>query len=483
MKNLLLFGLGYHARRIYYPVLLELQAKGKIDKIYIVDLKKQEKVINDYLKEKKASNYDLFLLDNTDNNYISDSTNKHLDKIVSKIGGVIIATDPESHIIYAKWALKNEKSILMDKPVSSEYNISTDIKQAKKLIEDYLDLKKEYLEARKKNNKIIFSVLAQRRFHNMFGMMKEAIEEVKKKTNCPITSYQSFHGDGQWLMPSEIVDRSYHGYNHGYGKCSHSGYHFLDIASWFLNASYVDTKKPDNFDTFSNAMFPKDFLEQITFDDYRDLFEDFDEVNKYTEKELASKWCNYGEIDAFNNFTFKRDNDVMTLASINLCHNNFTKRSWMQPNNKDLYKGNGRVRHESYYISQGPFQSIIFESYQAKEVNPNLTKNVYKLGGEFHLNVFIFRNTSFNPKWKCVQKYTVKDFVPPVMKDKSRGHQEDARRQAILKFVNNIINNDTRISEISDLLQEETSVKMMSGIYQSLANKKAGKNPLINIPI
>lgn len=69
------------------------------------------------------------------------------------------------------------------------------------------------------------------------------------------------------------------------------------------------------------------------------------------------------------------------------------------------------------------------------------------------------------------------------MKDKSRGHQEDARRKAILDFVANLKTGDRIASEKSDLILYETSVKMMSAAYQSMANRKQGKNPLVKIKL
>ena len=37
-------------------------------------------------------------------------------------------------------------------------------------------------------------------------MVKELIREVFTRTNCPVTSFQLFHCDGQWRMPGEIID-------------------------------------------------------------------------------------------------------------------------------------------------------------------------------------------------------------------------------------------------------------------------------------
>ena len=473
-KNILLFGLGYHARRIYFPVLLELQKSKRIDHIFIVDLEKERERILDYLVEKQAKNYTILFLDKPHNDKLPPTTIKILNSY--DVSGVIISTEPLAHIVYAKWAIKRGLSVLMDKPISSKENVAHDILKAKELITDFEELSVLYEIAKKKNPKICFAIMAQRRFHGVFKAIKNAISEIKEETNCPITSYQSFHGDGQWRFPDEIIEQDYHPYNQGYGKCSHSGYHFFDIASWFLEAGYLKEKTPDNMEVVSNACFPNDFLTQLNYNDYRKLFNNYNP--KYTEKEFRDKTKNFGEIDAFNNFSFKKGKDLLTLASINLCHNGFSQRNWVSSIGRDLYKGNGRVRHENYYIAQGPFQSITFNSYQSKEVDPNLQNDLYNVGGEYHLDAFVFRNNKLNPKWKCVQKYCVKDFVPVVMGDKSRGHQEDARREAILAFIDNVVDGNMAIREMSDLTQETLSVKMMSCVYQSLILNKIIKQKI-----
>jgi predicted dehydrogenase len=139
IENIMLIGLGYHARRIYFPVLYELQQKKIIGKIFIVDLKNQEKVILDYLNEKKNCEYELLLLDKPENKKLSKTTKRDLDNIVDKgkIKGVIISTEPLAHMVYARWALNNRLSILMDKPISTHMWISTNVKMGKKLISDY----------------------------------------------------------------------------------------------------------------------------------------------------------------------------------------------------------------------------------------------------------------------------------------------------------------------------------------------------------
>lgn len=482
MQNIILIGLGYHARRIYFPVLQELQEKHIIDRIFIVDLKSQREIIKNYLLTRKSKNVEVMYLDKPLNDKLSERIEKNLSGIVEKrkIRGIIIATEPLAHMVYAKWAIKNGLSVLMDKPISTQKWIICSEKCGKQLVTDYNKLVKMYQEAKKANPQMVFAIMAQRRFHNAYKKMKEAIKEVYEYTNCPVTSIQSFHGDGQWRFPTEIIEQAAHPYNQGYGKCSHSGYHFFDLVSWLMEGS---DKKPDEMEVISSFLTPNDFITQYTFDDYRKNFRDFDKYNKYSEKEFVKRAENFGEIDSFNDFTFKKNGKVMTLASINLCHNGFSQRNWATADGRDLYKGNGRIRHESHYILQGPFQAISYLSYQSKEVDPNLQGDLFCVGGEYHADLYIFRNSTFNPKWKCVDKFQVNDLMKMEMKDKSRGHQEDARREAILAFAENLQTGSQKIAEQSDLTQYERTVKMMSIVYQSMARRKKGLNPLVKIKI
>jgi len=478
----MLIGLGYHARRIYFPILQELQGRNMIDKIFVVDLKSQKEIIENYLYAKKAKNVKPLFLNKPQNHRLNKTTEKTMDSIIKKekIKGVIISTEPLAHMVYAKWAMKNRLSVLMDKPISTHKWIICNEKYGKQLITDYEDLVKMYREAKKKNPQIVFAVMTQRRFHNLFGKMKEAIRDVYEYTHCPITSIQAFHGDGQWRFPTEIIEQNYHPYNQGYGVCSHSGYHVFDIVSWLMEGS---DHNPDEMEVVSNFSTPNDLIEQYTFADYRRDFKDFEKYNKYSKREFIKKAKNFGEVDSFNNFAFKKKGRVITLASVNISHNGFSQRNWPTAEGKDLYKGNGRVRQESYYILQGPFQAISYLSYQSKEVDPNLQKDLFKVGGEYHADVYIFRNSTFNPKWKSLEQFSVKNFIRGSMKDRSRGHQEEARREAVVEFVDNLLTGNRRIALHSDLTQDERSVKMMSAVYQSMSRRKKGLNPLIKIKL
>jgi len=478
--NLLIVGFGPHARRIYYPVCKQEENNLGIQIIYGIDLLDKKSEIENYLRERGESLPMFYVESPNYTNILDRKTENELNKIIGKykIKGVIISTEPLAHVQYAAWALSRGLHVLMDKPVSTVKNSSTSEKAASKIIEDFNYLKELYEKSKAKYGRLLFSLMAQRRYHPAFRKMRELISEVFQKTNCPVTSIQSFHSDGQWRLPSEIIDIKYHSYNDGYGKCSHTGYHSFDIIPWLLEAAENPKKRINNVDIFSNFLRPNDFISQINLDDYQKIFPDFPKFSRYNEKTFRELTYNYGEIDAFNSFAFKHGKDTITLGSANFVHNGFSQRGWLKAK-KDLYKGNGRVRHETHLIEQGPFQAISFISYQSSEIDPNKQEGIYDIGGEYHLDIHLFRNHNLFPRWKSYEKFSIRDLTTNVLGGYSRGHQEDARRQAIIEFVNFI--KDKKIEPQSNFLDHEHGTRLLTGAYLSAARQFNGKNPLVNI--
>lgn len=478
--NLLLIGFGPHAQGIYYPFFKKREQDLGIKISYGVDLLTKKNNIEEYLAERNETLPMYYVTKSTSRENIEKTTADALNKIVEeyKIKGVIISTEPLAHYKYASWALKKGLNILMDKPISIVNNASTSEKAANKIIEDFSNLEKLYKDSQKKYKRILFSTLAQRRYHPAFLKIRSLIHEVYQRSNCPITSIQSFHSDGQWRLPSEIIDIKYHSFNNGYGKCSHSGYHSLDIVPWFIEAAESDDKRINNVDIFSNFTRPIDFITQINTKDYKKIFTDFPKHNHYGKKEFEELTYRYGEVDAFNSFAFKHDKNIITLGSLNFVHNGFSQRGWLVAR-KNLDKGNGRVRHESYTIEQGPFQAIHLNSYQQGK-EQNKSEDLFDMGGEFHLDIHVFRNHNLFSDWKSYEKYSIKNLANNMLDEYSRGHQENARRECILEFANFILGK--KINYVSDFNNHIRSTKLLSGVYLSAAKRFNEKNPMVNIP-
>ncbi len=477
--RIMIIGMGYHARRIYIPYFMR-GVRG-CSLVCGLDIFEQKNIIESYLA-KNDYMLDIFFT----NDLQQDIINKELDDLLlrmvneHKIDSVIISTEPLMHYKYTKWCLEHNLNILIDKPITAEADISTDLEKALKIQRDYEELKKIYIN--KKDSGLIkaFSVVSQRRFHPAYIFAKNKIEEVFNRTNCPITSIQVSHSDGQWRFPSEIIDQNYHPYNQGYGKCCHSGYHSFDMVNWFIDSTSRGDKKIDNADVFTNFLRPCDFLAQLNFRDYRKLFNDFDVFNKYSEDDFNNICKDFGEIDAFSNVVFKRGDRIICLGSINLIHNGFSQRNWATVANRDLYKGNGRVRQESYFIEQGPFQSILLASFQSEEINPQNDGNLYDFGGEYHFDIHVFRNSRMFSDWCPHEKYNIQDLWTNIMGGYSRGHQEDARINCINDFIDSVNNgNDSR----SDFISHQKSVYLLSAIHQSAIKRRNNSDPVINIKI
>lgn len=480
--NIMIIGVGYHARRIYLPFFFREQASMNDVKLVCgVDIVSQREVIDAFLQEKSAQLPMVYVQDE-----IGDDVKKEnksiLDELTKKyaVDSVIIATEPLAHFKYAKWALDRDLNILMDKPITSEMDISTNEKKAKKISSDYMYLKQLYIQKKQQKKVKAFCLLSQRRFHPAYKLMKEKLDEVRIATGCPITSIQASHSDGQWRFPTEIVEQSYHPYNQGYGKCSHSGYHTLDVICWLVTSQALGSKSIDSADVYSAFTRPNDFDAQLNFADYRRLFPDFDTYNAFTETEYQKRVKLYGEIDAFSTVTFKRGEDVLCLASINLIHNGFSQRNWVHTAGRDLYKGNGRIRQEQFLIEQGPFQSISLISYQSNPTGTNSEEGLYEIGGEYHLDVHVFRNSNLFPVWKAHEKFSVATLVEQKMEGYSRGHQEDARRAGIIDFIQSV---QMDIPCESDLLVHENSTSLLSAMYLSAIAGSKKKNPVVTVPI
>jgi len=480
---LLLIGLGAHAKRIYYKIARRDGEAYGFSIVCILDVDTKKRDIESFLLKEKDTATRVVYISNYDkaDNSLKLGLIKLLNNLVNSYGirGVIIATDPEAHVAYARWALSQGLSILMDKPVSVHLNSSTNPRVPKLILSDYEVLLSEYQACKKQHPDTYFSLMAQRRFHPAFQKMKSLIEDVQKRTGCPITSIQSFHGDGQWRLPDELVDIPYHGYTNGYGKCSHSGYHFFDTISWLLEAGEGKQKDIDSVTVSANVVRPSDYLKQITPKDYEQIFKK-ESFLKASTRAFKKKILSYGEIDAFCSFAFKQKEKTMTLGSVNLIHNSFSQRGWYSTINRDLYKGNGRLRHETHIIEQGPFQAIEFISLQSEEVRPGNRLNLFKPGGEYHLDIHVFRNHALFSDWHSYEKISLADLTSRKLENHSRGHQEDARRTAVLEFISLL--HGSKKNPISDFSDHRRSVMLLMGVYQSIANQFVGKNHLITLP-
>ncbi|WP_340682645.1 Gfo/Idh/MocA family oxidoreductase [Amycolatopsis coloradensis] len=482
MKNILLIGVGPHARRNHLPTLLSARGAGLVSTVIGVDVHEARSTIESHRGFTADNAVTMYYVDSfrASEETLPPAVRTVLDRIVREhdIDAVFVSTEPSFHMAYSKWALDHPLSVLLDKPLSVRPGSSTDPASAALIHTDFDDLSDRYALAQRDNADLIVSVQCQRRYHPAFLRIKELVSEVAAFTNCPVTSVQSFHSDGQWRLPDELLDIGYHSFDRGYGKIAHSGYHFFDIVPWLLEAGERPGKTIDQVEVHVNTTRPADLLAQLTHSDYRRLFPGFADTSRYPEDELHRSIADFGEVDAFVSLCFKTQGRVMTLGSINLLHNGFSQRGNLVANNSDLYKGNGRVRHETHIVEQGPFQAIHFHSLQSLDDDLAQT-GTHSIGEKGHVAVHVFRNNTFNPRWRSHQAYDY-DALKTAGDGDHCGEpsQSASRRRAIYEFLEFLNGKRERATMASELTSHRRSSALMAATYLSAAQQWAGRSNL-----
>ena len=465
--KIVLVGLGPHAKRIY----INLFKKYKINLELLVDLKSQKENIQEYFKNNNFKNTELFLIDDSykDLTTLPISVSNNLKKIIKSknIKYAIISTEPKAHFMYAKFFLENDINILLDKPITAPINCNNDVNQARKIKEEYDELCKLY---KLKKNKINFMIQCQRRFHEGFIFVKNLLKETIIKYNIPITYIDIYHSDGMWVMPSEYLSRENHPYKYGYGKLFHSGYHFIDLLTWILEINNLTKNKTiNNAEMFCSTFNPIDALNVINNEDYKNIFmtDKFEKTFENYENNLK----NYGELDFHSIINFKSNDKIITNCTLNLMQSGFSRRSWYTLP-KDIYKGNGRVRHERLNIHVGPLLNIQIHSYQAYEISDKEKTLNNDIGSIEHFEIYIFRNSKIIGG-KPFEKINIANLSE---KDKEYfyGYNEKARENCFISFLNNS-------NQDSDLLKHKVSIELVSKAYEIIATNSKILNFQIEI--
>lgn len=472
--SVLLIGVGPNAKRAYLPALATLQKSDSAHLVATVELVSQQQITEERLT--KAG----FALDAIEQLYVEDdlidyrlspATKEKMDALITKqpISAVIISTDPLAHKAYALWALEHGLPILMDKPISTQRGITHDSTIGKSIYTDYLEL----AEAYKKSTTNIFAINAQRRHHPGFNLVFEKVAEIAERFNVPITSMQSLHADGQWRLPEEMTTIDYHGYNKGLGKVSHSGYHFIDIIAKLIKLSYgkVDPQaKPDAFGVFSSFIEPRGVLTANPQENYKKIFgNDYTKTSPKSTAELYDMFDNYGEVDVSSVIQLLHKEDIIANITLNLLHNSFSRRSWITPSD-DLYKGNGRVKHEYHNIQQGPLQNIQIHSYQKNDRHDVSTEEDLLVGGNNHFDVLVFRNNGITGDKEPLQKFTMNDFSKPSY---AGTYVHDTLKNEVVTNFIEAVRDDHKKDTFASLFEDqELTALLMSLIYQSGASRQ-----------
>ncbi|MBT2507000.1 Gfo/Idh/MocA family oxidoreductase [Streptomyces sp. ISL-98] len=478
--NLLVVGVGPHTRLNHLPSLAAGQDSGLVGTVTGIDLPAVAQQPVTYGLPGSPRLLPMVGVEPLPTSWqiLPAAVRSVLDAVVirERIRAVIVATEPSVHMPYALWALERGLSVLLDKPLSVHAGASVDPESARAIAEDFDTLMDAYRKASLCEPAVVVSVMSQRRWHPAFQRMRDLIAEVAQETNCPVTNIQSSHGDGQWRLPDELVNLGYHGFDRGYGKAAHSGYHEFDIVPWLLDAGERPGKELDEVEVHAHVARPADTLAQLTVADHERLFPDFAKRNPFGHTELQKLTGAFGEVDAFLSMAYRSGGRTMTLGSINLAHHTFSQRGSLEPALVGLYKGNGRIGQETHIIQQGPFQALHFHCLQTlHDDEPGIDPAA--VGGADHVTVHVFRNNRLRPDWK---RHTTLDFA-----DLTQGAgpgaelptQRSSRNRAVTEFLHYLTGRIPRQHMVSDLVTHRRPAQLMAGAYLSMAHRFTSTGP------
>ncbi|MFG3403812.1 Gfo/Idh/MocA family protein [Streptomyces sp. NPDC048142] len=474
--DVLIVGVGPHTRLNHLPALAAVQDAGLVGTVTGADLPGAADTVVEYGTPGRPRRMPVVPVQPfpVSRRGLPSAVRRVLDDVVEReqIGAVVVATEPSVHLPYALWAMERGLPVLLDKPLTVHPDASTNPSAAQAIADDFDTLLDAYREARRRDPRMVVSVLSQRRWHPAFRRVRELIAEVAQATNCPVTSIQSSHGDGQWRLPDELVDIGYHSFDRGYGKASHSGYHHFDIVPWWLAAGERPGKEIDEIEVHAACTRPADFLAQLTVADHARLLPGFADRNPYSEQELDGLTTGFGEVDVFLNVAYRSRGRVLALGSHNLAHTTFSQRGNLHPVPSGLYKGNGRIGQETHIIQQGPFQALRLHVLQTLHGDADGIDR-RAAGGADHIELHVFRNDRLGQGWERHRALNFTDLVQGSGDSAVLPTQRSARACAIQEFFSHLAGRIPRARLASDLSDHRRPARLMAAAYLSMSRSWA----------
>lgn len=387
MNNILLIGLGPHARHYHFPLVRTLERDNDVRIVAIVDLRSQKESVCGYSRENNFNEDNLYFVEDGFRNdeLLAEPTERLLDSLIGKYGvtHVIISTEPKAHKAYALWAATRGLSILMDKPITAP---CLEVKKP----ESALLIKRDYDEILKAvdDNYVNLCVLSLRRYLPVILDAQSYLSEFIREFKVPVTHIAIRHGEGMWNMPDEYFYRENHPYKYGYGLLLHSGYHFVDLFLLFLKLNDLLEEKKCHTIQYSSAFTtPGDLSYTINKNDYKHFFGI--SYDKEFSKEKISELQDYGELDFQTILCSKNRNAVVTTGVLDLLQTSYcTRFSHILP--EDTYKDNGRTTHEYISIEVGHLLNVIIERTELGR--PVKDASRYDSGKSYELK--IYRNSN-----------------------------------------------------------------------------------------
>lgn len=323
----------------YLSIFEEAIKIGHIDGYSVIDLDSQRDEMDARIAKVRLKPENVFLVpDRRDQGVWSNSEDfgPIFQKLIAEKGRikVYIATELKAHEGYFRYCIENGIDSLVEKPVIAPM---VEGRFEPSLIESYM---KYFIEKSKETNSK-HSVMTLSRYHKIYNDV--AIENLKKRVleyEAPLTSFHFRTAGGVWNLHKEYESREDHPYKYGYGMIMHGAYHYVDLATQFLELNKLLMPNSDFSLTLSSYVaFPKDQNQRIS-KKYSKDFED----NKPDWGSTETNQTIYGETDVTSTFALveKNTGKTITVGTISLEQTTPSIRTWREIP-PDLYNKNGRI--------------------------------------------------------------------------------------------------------------------------------------------
>ncbi len=377
--------------------------------------------------------------------FIQAATPEKLEKkLQEEPDAAIISTPPETHKQYALWTIEKGMHTLIDKPLTTREDASTNIDQARGIRDDYDEITDAIEQARENTPDLTVHINSQKRFDHSVQKLAEVVAELPHG----VTHMMGSKGDGQWRMPHELLNEEYHGYTNGTGVLSHTGYHTLDIITRVMEASDV-TYEDVTIDATVDR--PADILEHFTVEDHEN---EFGYTSQHSQHELQDRRDGYGEVNLSATLSFT--GDARTTVQLQLLHHTLSERD-NHETPEDLHTDSGRLDQEHYTFHAGTFGSLNLEcSDPGMHMMPERSRWNSMLTGRIRTErAGQLRNITAHDN-----QYIGFEGVDHAIVDAKR-------HRSLNDFFKAIRDNEEGKNAFST---HERTVRLMSGIYESIAN-------------
>jgi predicted dehydrogenase len=492
-------GVGMHFQETYTTALKRKDIRDIVEVSWVADLSEKKDIVTARLK---AVNQKSAFVGVTKfyGQKLPRPIKESLDKALEQhpVDGILISTTPEQHRAYTDWALRAGIKVLLDKPITSRQSAANDPVAANGILKDW-----QHINKLSKQTNCFVMVNAHRRFHPAYDYVGKLLEEVSNELGIGVTSLSSFNSDGQWRLPNEMEDITYHGYDAGNGALSHFGYHYLDlITSWYRKGTQAESRA-DRARVYTSMSTAANYVQQIPQRlSEAILVRNNQPKPEQQRKELLARIKGYGEVDSFSSIEFMKGNTQTAHASLQMLHSGFSQRAWSLPA-KNLYKEHGRLRWENHLIQHGPFHAIEVRSMQAVQpahFDPQQGIPRWELGGSDQLEINVFRNKLIGGK--PLETIQVKDLLDSIPRHDVL--HEDVKAKTLKLFIGLIAYDNHELENLnaspawtkhvrfmassddqtkSFIEAHQPTAAMMAAAYKSFANRQSNANPIAEVQL